>query len=188
MSAVPLTSMTVSEYLAWEPSQTFRHEYIRGQVVAMTGGTLPHNDIAINLLTLLRPEVRVQGCRINIADAKVNVSPSIYRYPDLVVSCDARDKAALNAIQFPTLIVEVLSPATESIDRGDKFQEYRTLPSLQEYVLVSSTQRVVEVYRRGEGRMWLYSPYQEGDTIHLESLGVACAVEQIYEDVSLTQE
>ena len=185
MSAAPLTSMTVSEYLAWEPSQTLRHEYIRGQVVAMTGGTLLHNDIAINLITLLRPAVRAQGCRINIADAKVNVSPSIYRYPDLVVSCDARDKTALNAIHFPKLIVEVLSPATEGIDRGDKFQEYRTLSSLREYVLVSSTQIAVEVYRRGEGRMWLYYPYQGGDTMRLESLSVNCAVAQIYEDVSL---
>jgi Uma2 family endonuclease len=81
--------------------------------------------------------------------------------------------------------VEELSPATESVDRGDKLQEYRTLPSLQEYVLVSSTQMAVEVYRRGEGRMWLYYPYQGGDTIRLESLGMDCAVEQIYEDVSL---
>ena len=187
MSATPqpLTPMTVGDYLEWEPRQERRYEYLHGQVVAMTGGTLPHNDLAINLLTVLRPLVRAQGCRINIADAKVKVTPSIYRYPDLVVSCDARDKAALNAIQFPTLIVEVLSPATESIDRSDKFREYRTIPSLQEYVLISSTQVAVELYRRGEGRMWLYYPYQEGDLIRLESLGLDCPIDQIYDDVWL---
>ena len=96
--------MTVEAYLAWEPGQEIRHEFVNGEVFAMTGGTLPHNDIAINLLTALRPSVRTQGCRINIADAKVNITKSIYRYPDLVVSCDDRDRTALNAIKYPKLI------------------------------------------------------------------------------------
>jgi Uma2 family endonuclease len=181
-------AMTIETYLDWEPRQELRYEYVNGQVFAMTGGTLPHNDIAINLLTALRPQVRAQGCRINIADAKVNVAPPIYRYPDLVISCDERDKTALNAIQYPKLIIEVLSPGTEATDRGDKFQEYRTLPSLQEYVLVSSTQIYAEIYRRGEGRMWLYYPYQAGDIIRLESIGFECSIEQIYEDVQLQQD
>ncbi len=189
MIATPqLPAMTIEAYLDWEPRQELRYEYVNGQVFAMTGGTLPHNDIAINLLTALQPQVRAQGCRINIADAKVNVAPPIYRYPDLVVSCDERDKTALNAIQYPKLIIEVLSPGTEATDRGDKFQEYRTLPSLQEYVLVSSTQIYVEIYRRGEGRMWLYYPYQAGDTIKLESVSFECSIEQIYEDVQLQQD
>ena len=178
--------MTVEAYLEWEPRQEPRYEYVNGQIMAMTGGTLPHNDIAINLLTLLRPQVRAQGCRINIADVKVNVAPSIYRYPDLVVSCDERDKTALNALQYPKLVIEVLSPGTEAIDRGEKFQEYCTLPSLQEYMLVSSTRVYVEVYRRGEGRMWLYYPYQAGDVIPLESISCTCPIEAIYEDIQLS--
>ncbi|MGB7416744.1 MAG: Uma2 family endonuclease, partial [Thermosynechococcaceae cyanobacterium] len=80
--------MSIEAYLEWEPRQELRYEFVNGEVFAMTGGTLPHNDIAINLLTALRPHVRKQGCRINIADVKVNVTPTIYRYPDLVVSCD----------------------------------------------------------------------------------------------------
>ncbi len=175
--------MTAEAYLAWEPTQELRYEFINGEVLAMTGGTLPHNDIAINLLTALRPQVRAQGCRINIADAKVNVAPSIYRYPDLVISCDERDKTAITAIQYPKLIVEVLSPGTESLDRGDKFREYRSLPSLQEYVLISSTQINVEIYRRGEGRLWLYTAYQAGDTVTLESVGFECSIALLYENV-----
>ncbi len=178
----PLT-MTVDDYLEWEPCQEVRHEFVNRKVFAMTGGTLPHNDIAINLLTALRPHIRVQGCRINIADAKVSVSSAIYRYSDLVVSCDERDRTALNAIQYPKLIVEVLSPGTESLDRGDKFREYRTLPSLEEYVLISSTEINVEIYRRGEGRLWLYTAYQASDIISLESVGFEFPMALLYEDV-----
>lgn len=177
--------LTVDDYLAWEPCQECRHEFVNGSVFAMTGGTLAHNDIAINLLTALRPSVRARGCRINIADAKVNVSPTIYRYPDLVVSCDERDKTAVTAIQYPTLIVEVFSPGTEVLDRGEKFREYRTLPSLKEYVLVSSTDVNVEVYRRGEGRLWLYTAYQAKDALNLDSVGVEFSLALLYDNVLL---
>ena len=186
--------MTVEAYLDWEPRQELRYEFVDGAIFAMTGGTLPHNDIAINLLTALRPHLRAQGCRINIADAKVSVTPSIYRYPDLVVSCDGgvslcnstyRDKTALNAIQYPKLIIEVRSPSTEALDRGDKFKEYRTLPSLEEYVLISSTQINVEIYRRGEGRLWLYTAYQPADLITLESVGFEFPIALLYEDVAV---
>jgi len=175
--------MTVQDYLTWEPQQELRYEFVDGDIFAMTGGTLPHNDIAINLLTALRPRIRTQGCRINIADAKVNVTPSIYRYPDLIVSCDKRDQTALYAIQYPKLIVEVLSPGTEAIDRGDKFKEYRTLSSLEEYVLISSAE--VEIYRRGEGRLWLYTAYQGEDTICLESVDFELPIALLYEGVFL---
>ncbi|NJN03951.1 MAG: Uma2 family endonuclease [Leptolyngbyaceae cyanobacterium SL_1_1] len=176
-------AMTAQDYLTWETQQELRYEFVDGTVFAMTGGTLPHNDIAINLLSSLRPTIRPQGCRINIADVKVNVSPSIYRYPDLVVSCDERDQTTLNAIHHPKLIVEVLSPGTEALDRGEKFKEYRTLPSLEEYVLISSTDISVEIYRRGEGRLWLYSAYQSEDTIRLESVGFELAIGLLYEGV-----
>ena len=177
--------MTVADYLDWEPRQELRYEFVNGEVFAMTGGSLPHNDIAINLLTALRPHIRKQGCRINMADAKVNITPSVYRYPDLAISCDERDKAALDAIRYPKLIVEVVSPGTETLDRSDKFREYRSLPSLEEYILISSTQIDVEIYRRGEGRLWLYTAYQAGDNINLESIGFEFPIELLYEDVIL---
>ncbi|MBE9156547.1 Uma2 family endonuclease [Nodosilinea sp. LEGE 06152] len=179
------SAMTVEAYLTWEPSQELRHEYVNGEVVAMTGGTLPHNDIALNLYTLLRPYLKQQGYRGNVADAKVKIMARIYRYPDLVVSCDQRDILAVDAIQHPSLVVEVLSPGTEALDRGKKFEEYRTLPSLQEYGLIDSTAMTVEIYRRGEGRLWLYYPYQTGDLISFDSIGVSCPIEQIYEGVVL---
>jgi Uma2 family endonuclease len=181
--------MTAEEYLVWESHQECRHEYIDGEIVAMTGGTVPHNDIAVNLLLVIGSHVRAQGCRINLADVKVPIpSTGNYFYPDLVVSCDERDRTAIKLIQFPLLIVEVLPPGTEGKDRGTKFKQYGTLSSLQEYVLIDSESISVECYRRGEGRMWLYSPYAEGDTIALASLGIEVAIAQLYENVQLNPE
>ncbi len=185
MIAIPRPrKMTVEAYLAWEPLQELRYEFVDGDVLAMSGGTLAHNDIAINLLAALRPHLRKQGCRINIADAKVNVTPMLYRYPDLVITCDKRDRTALNAIQFPKLIVEVLSAGTEAVDRGDKLKEYCSLPSLEEYVLVSAKEISVEVYRRSESRFWLYTIYESGDVIMLESVDFEFPIELLYEDIA----
>lgn len=179
--------MTVEEYFAWEAQQDIRYEYLEGDVLGMTGGTIPHNDIALNLYRAVYPLVRSRGCRVNVADVKVQVTPTIYCYPDLVVSCDDRDRQAIKLIQFPKLIVEVLSPSTETGDRGRKFTHYRTLATLQEYVLIDSERISVECYRRGEGRLWLYTPYTAGDEIILESIGLTCAIELLYEDVQLAQ-
>jgi Uma2 family endonuclease len=185
MIAIPSPQkMTVEAYLEWEPCQELRYEFVDGEVFAMAGGTIAHNDIAVNLLTAMRPHLRKQGCRINIADAKVNVTSSRYRYPDLVITCDERDKSALNAIQYPKLIVEVLSVGTEALDRGDKLKEYCRLSSLKEYVLISSTQISVEVYRRAQGRFWLYTAYQPGDSIMLESVGFKFPINLLYEDIA----
>ena len=190
MVALPQSSrMTASDYLAWESQQELRHEYIAGEVVAMTGGTVPHNDLAVNLLLILGSQVRAQGCRINIADVKVPIpSTGDYFYPDLVVSCDERDRTAIKLIQFPKLIVEVLSPGTEAKDRGMKFKQYCTLPSLQEYVLIDYETISVDCYRRGEGRMWLYSSYGVGDVVTLASVNCEVTIAQIYENVQVPPE
>ncbi len=176
--------MTIAEYLEWEPLQELRYEYVNGAVIAMTGGTIPHNDIALNLYRALYPHVRSNGCRINVADVKVEVSSnSPYYYPDVVVTCDPRDITARKLIRHPKLIVEVLSPGTEAKDRGEKFAHYRSSPTLQEYVLIESEKVSVECYRRGEGRLWLYTPYTAGDILTLESINFSCPIEQLYEGV-----
>jgi Uma2 family endonuclease len=176
--------MTIEEYLEWEPQQDVRYEYVNGEVFAMTGGTIPHNDIALNLYTALRPHVRSRGCRANVSDVKVQVSPkSPYYYPDVIVSCDHQDLNARKFIQNPNLIAEVLSPGTSAKDRGEKFTYYLTIPSLQEYILIDSEKISVERYCRGEGRMWLYYPYLAGDIITLSSIQFDCPIELLYESV-----
>ena len=180
--------MTATEYLTWEPQQERRYEFIHGEVVAMTGGTVPHNDICINLLTALLPTVRANGCRINMADVKLKLSDSnLYYYPDLIVSCDSQDLDAHQFIQFPKLIVEVLSPGTADKDRSHKFTDYQQIPTLQEYLLVNSEKVSVECYRRGEGRMWLYYPHSSGDMLTLQSLELTLPVGQIYAGVKFAE-
>ncbi|MBF2017461.1 MAG: Uma2 family endonuclease [Rivularia sp. T60_A2020_040] len=176
--------MTIEEYLAWEPLQELRYEYDNGEVFAMTGGTIPHNDIALNFYTALRPHLRARGCRVNVSDVKVQVTPkSPYYYPDVIVSCDPQDQNARKFIQNPKIIVEVLSPSTASRDRGEKFTNYLKMSSLQEYLLIDSEKISVERYCRGEGRMWLYYPYTEGDVITLSSIEFEMAIALIYEGV-----
>ncbi|MEA5620124.1 Uma2 family endonuclease [Cronbergia sp. UHCC 0137] len=188
MIAIPQDpqKMTVEEYLAWELNQDIRYEYINGEVFAMTDGTIPHNDIALNLYRPLYSHVHPQGCRVNVSDVKVQVSPqSPYFYPDLIVSCHPDDLNARKFIQNPKLIVEVLSPGTISKDRGEKFTYYLTIPTLQEYILIDSEKISVERYCRGEGRMWLYYPYRTGDIISLSSIEFEFPIEMLYDGVEL---
>lgn len=176
--------MTIEEYLEWEPQQDIRYEYVNGEIFAMTGGTIPHNDIALNLYRALYPHLRSRGCRVNVSDVKVQVnSQSPYYYPDVIVSCDPQDLNARNFIQKPKLIAEVLSPGTSAKDRGENFTYYLTIPTLQEYILIDSEKISVERYSRGEGRIWLYYPYQVGDPITLSSIEFELAIELLYEGV-----
>ena len=181
--------MTPSEYLEWESQQELRYEYCDGEVFAMTGGTKNHAKIASNFQNALKARVNEQKCDMTISDVKVMVKQGrFYRYPDLVVSCDERDKVQTTFYEFPKLIVEVLSKSTEVVDRNQKFQEYIEIPTLQEYILVSAEQMQVERFRRGEGRMWLYFPYKAGEIVSIESIGVDLPIEQLYQTVRFATE
>ncbi|MBD2512587.1 Uma2 family endonuclease [Nostoc muscorum FACHB-395] len=186
MVAIPQQppKMTIEEYFAWELQQELRYEYVNGEVFAMTGGTIPHNDIALNFYRALYPHLRARGCRVNVSDVKVQVTPqSPYYYPDVIVSCDPQDLNARKFIQNPKIIAEVLSPSTSEKDRGEKFTNYLKIPSLQEYLLIDSEKISVERYSRGKGKMWLYYPYTEGDMITLSSIEFELAIALLYEDV-----
>jgi Uma2 family endonuclease len=190
MVATPYPSqMTIEQYLDWEALQEQRYEYVNGELFVMTGGGIPHNDIALNFYRALYPHLRSKGCRINVADVKVQVNPqSPYYYPDVIVSCDPRDINARKFIQYPKLIIEVISPSTEARDRGEKLAAYRSMSTLQEYVLISSENPSVECYRRGEGRLWLYSSYTEDETIILESIDFPCPIATFYENITFEPE
>lgn len=186
MVAIPKEplKMTIEEYLEWEPQQDIRYEYVNGEVFAMTGCTIPHNDIALNFYTALRPHLSTKGCKANVSDVKVQVTPqSPYYYPDVIVSCDPEDLKARKFYKNPKLIAEVLSPGTSSKDRGEKFTYYISMPSLQEYILIDSERISVELYCRGEGRMWLYYPYIAGDIVTFSSIGFECPIELLYEGI-----
>lgn len=173
------------DYLQGEQSSPIKHEYRDGEVYAMAGASNTHVIIAGNMFAMLRNKLRGSGCQAYISDTKAQIeSINVYYYPDVIVSCDQRDRAFDNFLRYPCLIIEVLSPSTEAFDRGDKFADYRQLESLQEYVLVSQTRKNVECFRRNSEGQWVLYPYGAEDSIHLASIDFRCAIADVYEDVN----
>jgi len=178
-------SMSAEEYLAWEPTQEERYEYWDGEVVAISGQTRNHNRITINFFKLLDDSLNLPY-EIYIIDVKVQVQPGkSYFYPDVVVTCDEHDNAP-QLVQFPSLIIEVLSPSTEAADRGIKFAKYRRFSTLQEYVLVQVEQPGVEMFRRDRQGQWVLSEYSLGDSLQLESVNLEIAIADLYRQVQFS--
>lgn len=174
------------EYFKVEQESVLKHEYRCGQVYAMAGASNAHVLITVNLVAMLRNHVRGSNCRVYTADTKVHIeSVESYYYPDVAVSCDQRDRAFKNFLRYPCLIIEVLSETTEAFDRGDKFEDYRYLEPLQEYVLVSQTRKRVECFRRNTEGRWVLYPFGKIDEVHLVSVDFRCAIADVYEDVDL---
>jgi Uma2 family endonuclease len=181
------TYVSIEAYLKAEQDSPVKHEYRWGQVYAMAGASNTHVLISGNLLAMLRNHIRGSGCRIYMADTKVNIEAiETYYYPDLAVSCDDQDKTFRDFLRYPCLIVEVLSATTEAFDRGDKFEDYRRLTSLQEYVLVSQTRKRIECFRRNTEGQWVLYPYGDLDEIYFASLDFRCAIAAVYEDVDFS--
>lgn len=188
MESAQLADISEADYLAGEELPGPRHEYVAGQIFAMAGATKTHGTIALNIGVVLRAELRGTPCRAWVADMKVNVAAAhTYYYPDVVATCaeeDLRSDSPQSFVTAPKLIVEVLSPSTEKIDRREKLLAYRQLSSLQEYVLVDQERQWVEVFRRSAAG-WMQEIATAGETITLSSLGMTLAVAAIYEDADV---
>lgn len=177
------TRMEYGEYLALEERSGIKHEYLRGEVLAMAGGTPEHAALASAMTVALGTALRGRPCRLFSSDLRIRVAETdLTTYADVAVVCGRLEVAPddRNAATNPVVIVEVLSDSTEAYDRGAKFAHYRHLPSLREYVLVAQDARRVEVYRRNEsGRFELYE-FAGGQTFELASIGVSVGVDELY--------
>jgi Uma2 family endonuclease len=183
LAEVPFIS--VEDYLAGEAVSSVKHEYVAGEVFAMAGASDAHVTVAGNLFAMLRAHVRGGPCRVYIADMKLRVElAQSFFYPDVFVTCDPADASEATAKWHPKAIIEVLSEFTEGYDRGGKFAAYRRLPSLEEYVLIDSRTRSVEVFRRHPAG-WVLQPVPDDGRLELLSLGFGCGLDAIYEDVAL---
>jgi Uma2 family endonuclease len=172
------------EYLAAEESSPIKHEYIDGDVFAMAGASDAHVTIAGNLFTLLRTHVRGGSCRVFMADMKARVNQlNRFFYPDVMVTCDDRDRSTTLFKCYPCLIIEVLSESTEAFDRGDKFADYQEMETLTEYVVISQTKQRMDCFRRNEEGFWVLQSYKPGDKVHLKSVDFYTTIEEVYEDV-----
>ena len=168
----PLEHMTAEAFLAWEATQTERHEYFQGDIFAMAGSNERHNQVALNLYAAMRPHLRGGPCRAHLSDIKVDVAEAdAYFYPDLVVICEDRPAGTASIVTAPLLIVEVLSPSTGGYDKTRKFEQYRLLGSLREYVLVDPGSRLVEVYTRVDDTAeWHLKDVRAVGTVRLTSI------------------
>lgn len=185
MTAIPKPRMTVEDYLANELASEIRHEYIDGEVYAMAGASRAHGAIVAAMMYSLKPHARRKGCQLYSSDMKVRLDfagKTIFYYPDLVASCDPGDRDPYFT-SSPSLIVEVLSEATERIDRREKLLSYIRLESLVEYVIVEQARRAVEIYRRRND--WLPDIIEETGEVQLDSLACAITLDDIYADLAL---
>ncbi|MEG4348334.1 Uma2 family endonuclease [Microcoleus sp. LAD1_D3] len=173
------------EYLEGERVSPIKHEYRRGHVYAMTGAKKPHIIIGSNLVRLLGNHLLNTPCLVLSSDIKVRLEEAnCYYYPDVAVTCDERDTSTTeDFILYPSLVVEVLSPSTAAFDRGDKFADYQTSRSLQEYVLITQSEIKIECFRLNESGNWVSQTYGQGDRVEFVSANFSCAISEIYQKV-----
>ena len=185
MNAAPEPGFSGNDYLAWEARQSGKHEYLAGEIFAMAGAGDAHVTISLNVASHLKTHTRGLPCRTYIAGMKLKVDEAdAFFYPDVFVTCDPRDHSTVNWKSHARLVVEVLSDSTAGYDRGRKFQNYRLLDSLQEYVLIDPEARTVDVFRRAEHGHWVLHPFEGEDTAEFQSLECRVPLALIFEDVS----
>jgi Uma2 family endonuclease len=177
----------VRDYL--EPDEkalSVKYEYFNGRLRMLAGGSADHSIIAVNIVDILHGALRKMPCTVYTSDIHFKISEFHYVHPDVTVGCDERDKGK-NNIQHPRLLVEVLSPSTTNIDKGEKLEAYLDCPSVEEYMLVDSQKKLVQIYHR-DGDTWTSRLYKSMDrTVHLRSSDVSISFEDIYEKTSLAE-
>lgn len=164
--------LTLDAFLAWESTQDTRNEFYRGEVFAMVGARRSHGTVVSNLVRHLGNALDGSPCRVFHEGMKVQVGEDAILYPDVFVTCDKADLTTEMLFKAPTLVIEVLSPATEGYDRSQKFALYRGLPSLKEYLLISPETRRVESFLRGGDGLFVLHDMSESDTVRFLSLDI----------------
>jgi Uma2 family endonuclease len=177
------------EYVSFEETNPARHEYVDGYILAMAGGTPAHARLQAAVLFALERRLEGHKCQAFTSDLRVRiVATGMATYPDVTVVCGPVETAGgdPHAATNPSVIVEVLSDRTEQYDRGEKFEHYRQIPTLQFYLLVSHRERRVEIRRRQTDGSWDERLAGKGDTVVIEPLDLAFSVDEIYDRSSLT--
>ncbi len=190
-TATATSFVTIEEYLAIEEAALQKSEYYKGEIFAMAGASISQNSIVGNSLIEIGSFLRDKSCEIFPSDLRIHVDANtLFTYPDLTIFCDPierynnRTDTALN----PTVIIEVLSKSTQEYDRGTKFNLYRQIPSLKEYIMISSTEILIEQYVRQSDNEWLFTAYDKPDDSFLtESIGLSIIVKSLYRNVEFEE-
>jgi Uma2 family endonuclease len=180
----PKTPFSADDFLAWDATQTERHEFVDSEVFAMAGGEDRHASVSGNLFASLHSHLKGSRCRVYMNDVKLQVAAAnAFFYPDVFVTCSERDAASRLVKQEPLLVVEVLSPSTAAYDRGDKFASYRLCPTLAEYAVIDIDRRAVDLFRKNAEGLWVLHPLVGNATLTLASVDHALALGELFADL-----
>jgi Uma2 family endonuclease len=182
-------TFTESEYLELERNADFKSEYYNGEIFAMAGATLIHNKIVSNLIFLFNQFLKDKPCDVYPSDLRLQVEKSgLYTYPDITIVCGKTELLdnKFDTLKNPTVLIEVLSDSTEKYDRGQKFSFYREIPSLKEYILVSSKTMKIEKFKRLEDGNYLYIESNEHQPFPIDSINMNLNLEDVYNKIDWT--
>lgn len=189
MAVQPKTYITPETYLDLERQADYKSEYLNGEIYAMGGASPRHVLIVTNVVAELRNQLKNRPCTVYSTDLRLRVSPKgLYTYPDVVVVCNTPQFSDphRDTLTNPTVIVEVLSQSTKDYDRGEKFEQYRTIVSLQEYVLIAQDKPQVEHFvRHSDGAWWRSETYRLEDTVELTAIGCHLKLAEVYDKIDL---
>lgn len=186
MATEPNQRLSIAEYLALERASALKHEYLDGEMFAMTGASRNHNLVSGNVFSSLHSQVKGRRCEAYHGDMRVRTGDNLYTYPDVVVVCGAPQllDAELDTLLNPTLLVEVLSPSTEAYDRGPKLSHYQTTPSLSTVLLIAQDRLHVERWDRQTDGRWLVEEIEDlGRTLDLSCIGCTLVLLDVYDRV-----
>lgn len=186
MSAIPKSSISETEYLELERQAPNKSEYYRGEMFTMAGATKEHNKIVASIIGAISQHLKGKKCSYFPSDLRVhNNFNGFYTYPDVTIVCGREEYLdnKFDTLLNPTVLFEVLSTATEDYDRGTKFKLYRTIPSLQNYVLISSTEFAAEVYTRSADLWILSTAKDKNDHIHISAINYDFALSDMYAQI-----
>ena len=189
MTALSERKYTLEEYFELDKNAEGNFEYFDGEIFEMSGVSPEHATIEVNLISKLNPICINRGCRVFPSNlrVKVPVLPT-YRYPDLSVVCGETVFVEIQGLQClvnPILIVEVLSESTGFYDLGEKFQQYKSIESFREYLLVSQADKFITLFQKHNERFWLQSDYVAGETLHLNTLDLDLHIDEVYQGVEI---
>jgi Uma2 family endonuclease len=187
MNAQPILKYTADEYLELEEVSLEKNEFYKGEIFAMAGASIPHNQIVSNANVEIGYFLKNKKCQIFPSDLRIHsISNSLYTYPDLSIICNEIETVgkSKNTATNPSVLIEVLSETTQDYDRGAKFKLYRDIKSLKEYILISSLEILVEKYEKQDDGSWtLYEFKNEADVFKISSIGLSITVNDLYRNV-----
>lgn len=186
MSAIPNPFISEAEYLELERQAPHKSEYYKGEIFAMAGATREHNKIVASIIATIGQHLKGKGCSFFPSDLRIhNNVNGFYTYPNVIVVCGKEEYLdnKFDTLLNPTVLFEVLSTTTEDYDRGTKFKLYRSLPSLQNYVLVSSTEFAAEVYTRSNDQWILSTAKDKNDCIHISAINYDLPLSDVYAQI-----